>query len=214
MGFSRQEYWSGLPFPSPVDHILSELSTMTSPSWVALHGMTHNFNELAKGVVQVIRLVSSLWLWFSVCLPSDGEGRGQRLWKLPDGRASLRGKMGLLMGGAMLSKCWTQFSVEGQGCNLTWGQTMVEVMKIMMTSSKGPMHMPLSPLGPAAGHPQPMPLLETPGPSWASLGQSLVGSLLLSPGSTQGSVCVLQESVSPALCKFWRLYGGVKGNLL
>ena len=23
MGFSRQEYWSGLPFPAPVDHILS-----------------------------------------------------------------------------------------------------------------------------------------------------------------------------------------------
>ena len=39
MGFSRQEYWSGLPFPSPVDHILSELSTTTHPSWVALHGM-------------------------------------------------------------------------------------------------------------------------------------------------------------------------------
>ena len=29
MGFSRQEYWSGLPFPSPLDHILSDLSTMT-----------------------------------------------------------------------------------------------------------------------------------------------------------------------------------------
>ena len=29
MGFSRQEYWSGLPFPSPVDHTLSELSTTT-----------------------------------------------------------------------------------------------------------------------------------------------------------------------------------------
>ena len=29
MRFSRQEYWSGLPFPSPVDHVLSELSTMT-----------------------------------------------------------------------------------------------------------------------------------------------------------------------------------------
>ena len=26
MGFSRQEYRSGLPFPSPVDHVLSELS--------------------------------------------------------------------------------------------------------------------------------------------------------------------------------------------
>ena len=39
MGFSRQAYWSGLPFFSPVDHILSDLSTMTRPSWVAPHGM-------------------------------------------------------------------------------------------------------------------------------------------------------------------------------
>ena len=39
---------------------------------------------------------------------------------------------------------------------------------------------------------------ETPGHSRASLGQSLVGSLLLSPGSwsTQNSVCFLQESIS------------------
>ena len=41
MGFSRQEYWSGLPFPSPVDHILSDLSTMTCPSWVAAHSMVY-----------------------------------------------------------------------------------------------------------------------------------------------------------------------------
>ena len=33
MGFSRQEYWSGFPFPCPVDHMLSELFTMTRPSW-------------------------------------------------------------------------------------------------------------------------------------------------------------------------------------
>ena len=39
MGFWRQEYWSGLPFPSPVDHILSDLSSVTCPSWVAPHGM-------------------------------------------------------------------------------------------------------------------------------------------------------------------------------
>ena len=39
MGFSMQEYWSGLPFPSPVDHILSDLSTMTRLTWVAPHGM-------------------------------------------------------------------------------------------------------------------------------------------------------------------------------
>ena len=74
MGYSRQEYWSGLPFPSPVDYILSELSTMTRPSWVALHGMAHSFIELDKAVVHEIRLVSFLWLLFSMSLPSDGEG--------------------------------------------------------------------------------------------------------------------------------------------
>ena len=56
------------------------------------------------------------------------------------------------------------------------------------------------------------------GDSWiltGILGQSL-GSLLLSPGSwcTQGFVCALQGSVSPVLCKFWGLYGGVNGDLL
>ena len=39
MGLSRQEYWSDLPFHSPVDHILSDLSTLTWPSWVAPHGL-------------------------------------------------------------------------------------------------------------------------------------------------------------------------------
>ena len=53
----------------------------------------------------------------------------------------------------------------------------------------------LSAPNPAAGHHEPTPLQETPGHSQTSLGQSLVGSLLLSPG-VQGSVCVLQESIS------------------
>ena len=55
-GFSRQEYWSGLPFPSPVDCILSELSTMIHLSWVALHGMAHSFIELHRAVIHVITL--------------------------------------------------------------------------------------------------------------------------------------------------------------
>ena len=59
-GFSRQEYQNGLPFPSPVDHILSELSTMTHLSWVALHCMAHSFLELDQAVVHVIKLVSFL----------------------------------------------------------------------------------------------------------------------------------------------------------
>ena len=57
-----------------MDHVLSELSTMTHLSWVALHGMAHSFIELDKAVVHVIRLVSFLSLWFSACLPSDGDG--------------------------------------------------------------------------------------------------------------------------------------------
>ena len=69
MGFSRQEYWSYLPFPSPVDHILSELSTMTRPFLVALHSMAHSFIELDKAVVQVIRLVSFLWWCFQSVYP-------------------------------------------------------------------------------------------------------------------------------------------------
>ena len=73
-GVQGQEYWSDLPFPCPMGHILSKVSTMTHKSWVALHGMAHDFIELDKAVVHVIRLVSFLCLWFSVCLPSDGEG--------------------------------------------------------------------------------------------------------------------------------------------
>ena len=54
------------------------------------------------------------------------------------------------------------------------------------------------PPNPAAGHHWTMPLMETSGHSQTSLYQSLVGSLLLFPGSwfTQGSVCVLQASIS------------------
>ena len=72
VGFSRQEYWSGLPFPSPVDRVLSELSTMTCPSWVALHSIAHSFIELDKVVIYVISLVSLLWFWlfFSLWLTS------------------------------------------------------------------------------------------------------------------------------------------------
>ena len=77
-------------------------------------------------------------------------------------------------------------------------------------------HVALSASDPAAGHHHPTPLPETPGHLQGSLGQSLMGSLLLSPGSwcVQGFVCTLQESVSSVLCKFWQLYCGVNGNLL
>ena len=57
------------------------------------------------------------------------------------------------------------------------------------------MHALLRAANPAAGHHWLMPPPETPGHWQASLGQSLVGSLLLSPGSwcTQDFVCALQH---------------------
>ena len=44
-----------------MDHVLSELSTMTSPSCVALHDMALSFIELDKAVIHVISLISFLW---------------------------------------------------------------------------------------------------------------------------------------------------------
>ena len=78
---------------------------------------------------------------------------------------------------------------------------MVEVMKIMATSFKRSYacSATLSAPEPAAGLGRPIPPVETPGRSQASLGQSLVRSLLLSPGSwcTQASV-VPSKSLFPS----------------
>ena len=52
---------------------------------------------------------------------------------------------------------------------------------------------------PGAGHRRPTPLADTPGPSQASLGQSLVGSLLLSPGSWCTRFCLC-----PPIVHFWQ----------
>ena len=52
MVFALQESWSGLPFLPPVHHILSELSTMTRLSFVALQvalqSLAHSFTDLHK----------------------------------------------------------------------------------------------------------------------------------------------------------------------
>ena len=121
----------------------------------------------------------------------------------------------------MLSKSLIQFSVEGWGCVLSLffdlrtnygggnedNGDLLQKVPCMDTTLSAP--------NPATGHFQSMPLPETPGHLQASLGQSLVRSLFLflGPGvhrfscALQHSVCALQESVSPVLCKFWWLYG-------
>ena len=131
------------------------------------------------------------------------------------------GEPGLvLMGRAMFSKSLIQFSVDGRGCVpfllFDLRPNCVEVMKIMVTSitSSHACTATLSAPNAAAGHSRPTSPPETPGHSQARPGQPLMGSLLPSPASwyTQGSVCALQESASPALWKFWRLYGGINGD--
>ena len=89
---------------------------------------------------------------------------------------------------------------------------MVEVMKMMVTSftrsHDALMHTVPPTLQQATAD------LCLPRDSWTH-GQVWVSllwghcSFLLGPRCAQGFVCALQESVSPVLCKFWRLYGGV-----
>ena len=56
-GVSKARILKGMPFPSPVDHILSDLSTMTLPSWVAPQAWL-GFTELDKAVMHVTNLDS------------------------------------------------------------------------------------------------------------------------------------------------------------
>ena len=114
------------------------------------------------------------------------------------------GESGLiLMDGAMFSKSLIQFSVDGWGsvpCCLAWGRTIAGVMATSFKRAYASTVVVSAP-DPMSGHCQPTPLPETPGHSQASLGQSLVGSLLLSPGfwCTPGLVCALR-SLFPQSC--------------
>ena len=67
LGFSRQEYWSGLPFFSPVDHVLSELSTMTHPFWVALQGMAFSYCSWGSQGKNTEVICDSLLQWTMFC---------------------------------------------------------------------------------------------------------------------------------------------------
>ena len=85
-------------------------------------------------------------------------------------------------------------------------------MKTMVTPSNGPMMHCCTQCPQPCGRPP--PTHASTGDSWTltgKSGQSLMGSLLL---SSEAFACALQEPVPPGLCKFWRLYGGVNGNLL
>ena len=104
----------------------------------------------------------------------------------------------------MLSKSLIEFSVDGWGCVpsllFTWGQTMVEVMKIMVISLKRSQAYTaiVHALKPGAGHHRSKYLLGTPGHSQASL---LWGhcSFLLGPGARDSVVPSMSLFPSPML---------------
>ena len=56
--------WSLLKFMS-TELVLSELSTVTRPSWVALHGMAHSFIELHKPLYHDEAVISYDWFMMS-----------------------------------------------------------------------------------------------------------------------------------------------------
>ena len=113
----------------------------------------------------------------------------------------------LLMGGAVFPPCYLtlgQITKYGGG-NEDNGNLLQKVPSCTAAFSTP---------NPAAGHHQPTPQLETPRHSQASLGQTLVGSLILSLGS-----CCTRSRLCPSrvyflvLCKFWQLSLGVNGDL-
>ena len=117
-------------FPSPVDHILSEPSTMTHLSWVALHGMAQSFIELDKAVVHW-----SDWLVFcnygvqSVCPLME---KDKRLMEASWWDILTEGETGSCSDG-WGHESFIQFSVDRWNCVpsllFTWGHTMVEVSR-------------------------------------------------------------------------------------
>ena len=128
----------------------------------------------------------------------------------------------ILMGGTRLSKSLTQFSVDGWGCvpsllldlrpNYGGGNEdngdLLQKVPCVHCCTQCPL--PCS---------RPLPTHTSAGDSGTLvgiLGQPLVASLLLSPGSwcAQGFVYALQESVSLVLGKSWWSYDGVNGYLL
>ena len=73
MGFSRQEYWSGLPLPSPV---LSPTQLLFSFALATYHSPSYKFStalwnasSMEKGTELSLCLLVETWLSWKCCLP-------------------------------------------------------------------------------------------------------------------------------------------------
>ena len=219
-GFSKQEYQRGLPFPSPVTHVLSEL-----PPWPVRLGWPCMTWLIAS--LSYTRLWSMWWFWlaFSACGFCPG-GCGITVLassvcplvdedkRLPDGRDWPWGKVGLaLVGRAMLCKTWIELSADGWGCAPSLSAVQPEAAQPL--SLQAPWYgwwrppqedlcqhtrlprlwlpAPLSPEQDPAG----CTSAGDPQHSWAGLAQSLLG-ITGGPGAHK-FFCALQESLLPSV---------------
>ena len=80
LGFSQQVYWGHLPFPPPVDPVLSELSTMTCPSWVTLMAWLMPSLKLHKPLCHNKAVIHEADNWLS--LPEIGNEERSHLHRL------------------------------------------------------------------------------------------------------------------------------------
>ena len=104
-------HWSPIAYWAPTDLGNSSFSIY---HFAFSHCAWLSFIELDKAVVHAIRLVSFLWLWFSFCLLSDGDG-----WEVYGsflmGKTDWGGNW-VLFWWTVLSKSLIQFSPDGWGC--------------------------------------------------------------------------------------------------
>ena len=108
MGFSRQEHWSGLPFPSPVDHILSGLQLLKVFGAFSCSRYLDDISGiLVVPLLIIIECIKLHWLlgvrWSGFKeKSSEGSGNGSREgW----------------------SECWVMAMITTEVWSLTWSKT-------------------------------------------------------------------------------------------
>ena len=80
MGFSRQECWSGLPFPSPVDHVLSELSLNNWCFWTVVLEKTLESLMDCKEIKPVNSTGNQSWIFIRKT-DAEAEHFGHLMWR-------------------------------------------------------------------------------------------------------------------------------------
>ena len=134
MGFSRQEYWRTLLFPSPVDHILSELSTWPNrlgwpyTAWWIRVIKLHKASMWSFWLVfcDVVFILEAIGLWFLLLLL-------WRQWPKPSQRKrNTRKQNG--WGGPAVS--WEKKRSERQGERQRYAQLNAEFQRIIGRDKK------------------------------------------------------------------------------